>query len=387
MKTLLISILFFIFVTAFSFLPGQVVNPDKPLNGEWDFKLKKVWEVEKAGDEVFARLSGLLVSENPKDPKASRLYIRDTQKNKTHIFTTGGKYLSSFAPKGEGPGEVRIHMNVYLAGDGLVIADFDRLHFFNSDGTFIKSVSNIFLRRRPVFFMNRDEFIASPVNVFQRPDRKGIIRRVNLQTGKDTVITEFRVFEGGDLRGRRGERRPARLVVVIGLSPLMTVARGSDNRLYYGISNEYKIHVTNLEGKALSRFSVKRKNENLTRKQKKELFAGIRNMEEDAREQLVNNFPDEPTYFYHIEEIEGLVYVLVPDPLSRFPGHQNPKQVDIFSLEGKYLYKAHLEFDNDRKPFSTRSLLLRKGALYVALEDEEGDITLTRYHISLPPSG
>jgi len=380
MKTLLLSIFFLTTTIALS-LSGQVVNPDKPSKGEWDFKLKQVWEVEQAGDDIFAQLTGLLVAENPKDPKNAHLYIRDSKNHKTHIFTTDGQYLSAFAPRGEGPGEVRNHMSVYLAGNALVISDFDKLHFFKQDGTFIKSVSNIFFRRRPVFFIDQEEFIAAPINVFQGPDRKGIIRRVNLQTGKDKVISEFQVFEGGDIRSSTRERRPARLIVIVGLSPLMTAAPGKDNKLYYGVSNEYKIYVSNLEGKALSWFSVERKNKRISPKQKKQLFAGIRNLEEDERKRLMDNFPDEPTYFYRIEEVEGLIYVSVPDPLSRFPGHQNPKQIDIFSLEGKYLYRSHMKFDGNRKPLS---LLFRKGLLYAVLEDEDGSITLAKYHISQP---
>lgn len=96
---------------------------------------------------------------------------------------------------------------------------------------------------------------------------------------------------------------------------------------------------------------------------------------------MIKNFPDEPTHFYHIEEIESLTYVFVPDPLSRFPGHQNPKQIDIFSAGGKYLYKADVKFDKGLKP---RSIPIKDNYLYAVLEDENGELRIAKYQIVLP---
>lgn len=232
-------------------LSPEVVNKDKPLKGQWDFKLKKVWEIDQAGDEFFGNLNTLLVSAD------GFIYVRDNKNHKTYIFNTEGKYLKFFAPRGEGPGEVKYNMSSYLAGDTFIIADFDKLHFFKKDGSFIKSVRNMFLRRRPAFFINEKEFVAAPINVFQRPDRKGTITKVNLVTSKESVISEFQVFTGGDVR--YGQNGPRRLIIIFGLTTLMTVGRGS-GKLYYGISNTYKINVTDLEGKPLYSFSVERKN-------------------------------------------------------------------------------------------------------------------------------
>ncbi|UCH97439.1 MAG: hypothetical protein JSV88_11455, partial [Candidatus Aminicenantes bacterium] len=225
-------------------------------------------------------------------------------------------------------------------------------------------------------------FIASPVNVFQRPDNKGTITRVNLVTGKVTVVSEFQIFMGGDVRYGRQQNAPRRLIIIVGLTPLMTVGRGKD-KLYYGISNTYKINVTDLEGKPLFSFSVERKNKKISGEEKKSLFNGVRNLSDDQRNQLIKAFPDEPTYFYHIEEINGLIYVLVPDPLRNLPGHQTPKQIDIFSTGGKYLYKAYVKFDKGLKP---RSLVIKNNYLYAVLEDEAGEIRIAKYRISLPGS-
>lgn len=366
-KFLLFWLLLFLCISLY---PG-IVNQDKPLNGRWDFKLKKNWEINQVGDEVFARLSGLMVSDD------GLVYARDSKMNKTYIFDARGKYIKFFAVKGEGPGEVRTHMEAYLVKDTFIIADFDKLHFFKKDGSFIKSVNNMFFRRRPVFFINKNEFIASPVNVFQGSGKKGAITRVNLSTGKETVISDFQVFKGGSMGSRGG---PRRLIIIVGLSPLMTVGRGKD-RLYYGLSDSYKIEAADLDGKALFSFSLERKNKKISGAEKKQLFSGIRNLADHERKQLMDNFPDEPTHFYHIEEIGGFIYVFVPDPLRRFPGHQNPKQIDIFSAQGKYLYKAYIKLDKGFKP---TSIVIKNNYLYAFQEDENGETRIARYHASLP---
>jgi hypothetical protein len=366
-----ILILMVMLLLWFSLSP-EVVNKDKPLKGQWDFKLKKVWEIDQAGDELFGNLNTLLVSAD------GFIYVRDNKNHRTYIFDTDGKYLKFFAPRGEGPGEVRYNMDSYLLGDTFIIADFDRVHFFKKDGSFIKSVRNMFFRRRPAFFLNENEFIAAPVNIFQRSDRKGTITKVNLVTGKESVISEFQIFTGGDVR--YGQNGPRRLIIIVGLTPLMTVGRGS-GKLYYGISNTYKIKVTDLEGKPLYSFLVKRKNKKIAADEKKQLFSSVRNLDQEKQKQLIKNFPDEPTYFYHIEEIESLTYVFVPDPLSRFPGHQNPKQIDIFSAEGKYLYKADVKFERGLKP---RSIPIKGNYLYAILEDENGELRIAKYQITFP---
>jgi hypothetical protein len=370
MKKLFLLMILSGFVFAFS---TEVKNPDKPAKGDWDFKLKKIWEIDHVGENIFARLS------EPQVSNEGNILVRDSKVNKTYIFSADGKFVKFFAIKGEGPGEIRTHFQAYLVGDTgtFVIADFDRLHYFKTDGTFVKTVTNTFFRRRPVFFIDDDEFIASPLNVFRSPDKKGAIRKVNLKTGTDTLISEFQIFTGGSINRQGGS---ARLIIIVGLSPMMTVGRGTE-KIYYGVSDAYKINVVDLDGKSLFAFSVNRKNKKISKEEKKELFAGIKNMPENERKQLIKNFPDEPTHFYHIEEIDGLIYVFVPDPLRRFEGHQQPKQIDIFSPDGKYLYKTNINVEKGWRP---ESLMIKKNNLYSVLQNGDGDIKLVKYQISLP---
>jgi hypothetical protein len=48
MRKILFVIILFLLVF---FLYGEVKNPDKPLKGEWDFKLQKVWQKSVEDDD------------------------------------------------------------------------------------------------------------------------------------------------------------------------------------------------------------------------------------------------------------------------------------------------------------------------------------------------
>lgn len=50
--------LIFVFI-----LSADIENPDKPKKGIWDFKLERIWQIERAGEDVFGRPFSLLVSE------------------------------------------------------------------------------------------------------------------------------------------------------------------------------------------------------------------------------------------------------------------------------------------------------------------------------------
>ena len=55
-------------------------NRDKPVKGEWDFRLEKVWEVDKAGGDVFGLPFTLTAAED------ERVYIFDPKNEKNYIL-------------------------------------------------------------------------------------------------------------------------------------------------------------------------------------------------------------------------------------------------------------------------------------------------------------
>lgn len=369
------NVLVFLIVLLGSFtLFSDVVNPDKPLKGQWDFKLKKVWEFEKIGDHLMADPGEPLVAAD------GRIYLKDHKACKSFILDKNGKLLKIFATRGEGPGEVKLGMETFLTKDRVIVADFERLHFFTPDGEYIKFEKNIIFRRRPVLFLDGDRFISKPFTARSLTDTKGAVKIIDLKTGKETVITQFDIFTGGSIRM---QDMPRREVTFPGLSPLMTIGHG-DGRLYYGMSDTYAITIADLQGKKLGGFSVDRKAKSISDADKQKLISKPRNTPDKVVKYLMKNIPNKSTYFYRIESHKGMIYVFIPSPLKRlYPDHYNPAGIDIFSPEGKYMYSAKIKVEPGRKPLS---MSFAKDSLIMFSEGEDGDIFLVKYSVSLPGS-
>ncbi len=134
-------------------LSGDVVeNPDKPLQGEWDFALHKVWELNGAGEDVFVQANTIRVDDE------GRVYVLELKLSKIFVFDKDGNFLYAFGKKGEGPGEVRMAYTFFLVGDKVIIPDMGKINYFDKKGTYIESKiagSMVF----PRFFLDEKSFI------------------------------------------------------------------------------------------------------------------------------------------------------------------------------------------------------------------------------------
>jgi hypothetical protein len=349
----------------FSFLPAsEVKNEDKPLKGTWDFKPVKVWIAANAGDEPLASPSQLQVSDD------GTLYFHEFKKDKSYIFDSNGKLKKIFGVKGEGPGEVKRHLSLLLAGDMVAAGDIDRIHFFTKEGKYVKSIKNDIFSRPAHFFLNDHEFIYAPVSVVNLPGKKGKIALLNLETQKEKVLKEFTVFKGGVSQGMAA--------FVVGITPQMIIGNGGD-KIYCGINNSYKIDAIDLDGKQLNSFSLERGTKKISKKEKIDHF--VKNAPGIPMEQLeilAKSLPEELAYFYKIDVINGLVYVY----LGGFHSPSNQK-IDIFSPDGKYIYRADIGFGKDTKIKATQ-LLMKKNHVYVVLENAKGEMSIGKYKVTLP---
>ena len=367
-KRILIPILLFLFPIIMIF--SEVANKDKPQHGDWDFKLEKVWEIGRAGDDVLGLPQGLLVSDD------GTLYLNDEANRTDYIFGPRGDFIGAFAKRGEGPGEVQRHGRFFFAGGKVIVPDIGRIHYFTKKGEYLTTVRK---DREPHAFVDEDRLIDAPLSPVYLPEGKGKITLCDLRSGKDKVIAEFSAFEGGVARS--GEM--AVDVIAPLFSPLMTIGYSGD-RLYWGMSDRYMIHVTDLDGKDITSFSVDRKKTRVSTRDKRDFF-NKGNMPADMLKQIVDGLPDEVTCFHRIEVHNKLIFVFVPD-IDLENKILRTRQIDIFSPEGKYLYRAHLNFGKDRVHLSSplQNMVINNGFLYAILQDEEAKVFLAKYKISLP---
>jgi hypothetical protein len=175
-------------------------------------------------------------------------------------------------------------------------------------------------------------------------------------------------------------------IIVVGLSPLPTAAY-ENGRLYWGVSHSYEIHISDLEGHAIGGFSIDRKTKRASLSFKKKFLKGM-NIPPEMAAQVAKSFSNRLTHFHQIEVHDGLVYVFVPE-LDLDQGTARIAQIDIFSPEGRYLYRAHLDFGDGLSPlFSPLSnLAFMNGYLYAVCVREDDTVVIAKFTAHLPKGG
>jgi hypothetical protein len=99
-----------------------------------------------------------------------------------------------------------------------------------------------------------------------------------------------------------------------------------------------------------------------------------------------------PEKVWELTDANGKVFTtpdfVVSDHLAVNLGPYSDSQaMDIFSLDGKYLYRALFKPENGSRiyfPMVINNIEIKKGYLYAVLEDSDGEISIAKYKISLP---
>ena len=350
---------------------GEIVNTDTPKLGEYRFPLKEVWRLEGPGDGFWGDIYSVIVSAE------DNVCVYDWKTLKYHILDEKGKLLHTFGRKGEGPGEIR-HIEgapVMNAGNRIAVIDNPNIHYFDWSGKFLRSVRNI-SGRPPVVFLDENNLISAPRTRQEAGGSKARVERVNLISGKKREVTTFSLISGGELSSSRGSAH----VVFGGITPMVEVA-AHNGSLIYGVSDTYRISITDTEGKVASVFSLDRpkatvKREDVTRRLVER--AGGKAPRE-LLERLAATLPLEQTYFGSIEVHDNLIYVFTADFYATHTTH-----IDIFSFAGDYLYRGVLAVDPE---FNVLNRRFAGRYIYMVLENEDGEQSLAKYAVTLPRPG
>jgi len=368
----LISILtlavIFLFLLSMS-LQGEIVNKDKPEKGTGNFNMKELWQVSEGGENPFGNIRSILISED------GILCCLDDKLNQMFLYDKDGKFLKGFSKKGEGPGEIKLFRQAGLlnAGKFIAVRDSDRIHYFNWEGEYLESFPNP-RPRAPILFLSRYVFITAPQNILAAPKGIAEVKKVNLKTGEESLITKFSMYKGGTIANRNSQAS----IIANGLTPMFELGLYKD-RLYYGVSDKYRIEISNMNGKALSGFGVTREKSKVTEEEKvRPILQGAKGLApEELLRTLAKKLPNEETYFVDIQSHNGQIWIFVTD-WKRGPS----KQIDIFSPDGNYLYRRFVKIDPEES--ITSGLIVHGDSMYLVIRDAEDEFRVAKYSIDLP---
>jgi hypothetical protein len=261
--------------------------------------------------------------------------------------------------------------SIHVVKNLVMVDDPRKIHQFDDEGRYLTSIRKT---RGVSLFLSENEYISAPASIAGLPSDQAKMRYVNLKTGEETVITDFTLFKSGVIETSRGRAT----LVMPSITPMMIFGTGNQ-KIYYSMNNVYKIYIIDKNGTDLGHFSLDRKGEKVSLKEREdvliELVKGYGPKELAIR--MAKTLPDQQTCFSTIECYDKKLYLAQ----SHFVPI-NQQEFDIFSPDGKYLYRGIITIEEGSR-IKTEPVF-KNNHVYIVFEDEEGDIHIAKYQTTMP---
>ena len=350
-------------------LAKDVLNPDKPLKGKWDFRLKKVWEIEKLGKKPLAHPQQILIT------KEGKIVVADRALECIYVLNKKGKKLFTFACKGVGRGKVTGVTRIF-GQEELIVIDGKNINYFSPKGKFTRAYSRKSYFFSPRLFVNDSIFIGAPFSKIEIKRGRGKIMLVDLNRKRKKTIGQFHLSPYGIVQQGKKEYG----IYDEAFTPTMVIGH-HQGRLFYGLNDSYTISVGDMSGNKIFSFGIKRKDRTTTADQMRQRLkkAGIPTL---IFADLLHQLPKKITHFNRIEIHSGYIYVFIT-PLKLYP---RERFIDIFSLAGEYLYKAKIVLPEGNQMMATifSNLVIKNNDILVAYRKDKGKVIIGKYNIKLP---
>ncbi len=359
---------------------ATVKNSAEPKQGHWDFKIKEILKIESFGDLDPALVQKIEIHDD------GRIFIFDRTHFKFFVFDASGKYLTRFGKKGEGPGEIKMMLDFYLLKDRLIAYDMGKIHHLNFNGKLIKSVpANSTIGIAPNLFIDENRLVK-----VRRSFGRGVggfrleaLEVFNSATGKTVYLDG--AAPDAEMKGRGGT------VMMLNIGANVRERRHSYITALYGkyvawgMNDSYLIHLSDFSGNIKISFSVEgREKLPISRASKERLVSRMKVQvsgmsQAELKKRLIKSIPDHCTYFSQITSDKNqMIYVYTSDVAL-----ENGQNIDIFSPEGYYLYKSAILLPKGNT-IRANGLIFKGDYLYMAVEDDEGEISIRKYSCILP---
>lgn len=333
-----------------------IKNPREPLYGYLKLKLKEDLSIGREDDNNYAfnRVRGVAVDSQ------GNIYAVDMSNRRVQVFNQRGKYLKTIGRKGQGPGGFQQPYKILIDENtgNIYVSDGPKIKVFDQEGQF---VADIIPKRYPLDFIIAGDGVILVKMSSGRPEEE--TRELVKISLKSEAIETYasvpfyrmqQIILDGNL-----------VVSYTGFEHDLLIAGIDRQTCVYGFSKEYELNVVNSQGKLLFKIN------------KDEPYHKFSLSEEDeytkkaalAKKKLRGKYKD-IQFLYKLPEHKPCFYSLLADSEKRIYVQTNHtrsqpevnNEVDIFSQEGYYLYKAVI-------PHMTR--LIKNGFLYTSFVDEK----------------
>jgi hypothetical protein len=324
-----------------------VKNPKEPMYGDDIFLLEEDLSIgeEGKGDEyIFSNISDIAVD------KTGKIYILDIGEAHIRVFDKNGKYTKTIGNKGQGPGEMSSPTSLQITPhDEIVVNDWiaRKIHFFQIDGNFLRSVS----QRDMGFFtdpkINKKEYITASYLIMDN-EVTYVLKQFNPEL-KDFITIFSKV-----------------ILKYPNFNPFFPQCYWDiidEDNLVWGFADKYELNIIDAAGKTVRKITKEYDPVKITDEEKEKITEGLQ-----GGVNLIWKDHHNPFIYLCVDDV-GRIYTQTYEkaPKSGYYYH------DVFDHEGKYMAKI---------PLKSRPYVINKGKLYTIEEDEEGYQLVKRYRVT-----
>jgi hypothetical protein len=351
--------IFLIAVSVFIFLSGATTGSveKKPIYGNINLEIEKLQEINdlnSKGKFFFTFIRDMAVDIE------GNLYVLD--RNDIMLFKADAKFVGTIAARGEGPGEYKWVNSISTdLENNLVILDYHKILLFDKNRKYNETIK-IDFRLTDKVYIDQKGYLYGIIReitgirsnkVLIKFDKKGsIIKKLARYTDE---ATEIRIGKtgGGVMGGNNHPYMPDTLTCRIFSTGVCVVKNTSDKLIIFPFKGQKTRSIKmNLKPEPISSDEMEIYRQRYKQNLKNIVFP-----------------PHRPFWHRLLGDEKGRIYAVRKKSIAEKKAGYS---IDIFSKDGKYLYKAHSPF----MPF-----LIWKGKLYTIAADKEHNLSIKIYRI------
>lgn len=348
----------------------HVYNPVQPLKGEVTLNLERSLTLDPAkmeDDDV----EDLYFDDFERDENGN-IYLIDGTHIAIYKFSPAGKYLLSFLREGEGPGEMKFRPHVQALGKDIWVINAQKFARYDLNGGFLKEFQfEDYLYSVTIIDENR--FIAEYEKYHD--DGKSITKYIGLFSlnDKKNILNFFDALNVGSYFVQLGKQSMS-ITPPVGIIPdIIKAFDFTTGRVYLSLNRDYELSALNLKGNIELVIHKESDNPVLTEKDKEDIVNRFGKMPEDWKKKVIAGLPDKQCAIRSIETLSN-GHILV----KQVVGYKKDA-LDVFSKDGKYLYRIKLP-----ATFNLKDIKFYKGILS-GIEEREDTNVYHEYKINSLP--
>lgn len=343
-----------------------VKNPVEPVFGEILIELEEEFRIGREDDDNYLFYEPRKIDVDDQE----NIYILERGNYRIQKFDRNGLYLQTIGKKGQGPGEFERPYTFFLdKNGGIAVSDRRKIHYFTSDGQFVKTTSLSDLVTS--LFVAPDGNIFGLISRFQEKEDNRCVVKLD----PDGKLIEY-LAEFSDIKPvrRKSEGVSMSFSISHDYTPALYLTHSNADKLLYGHSSEYCLYRINLEGEVELKISKEEASHPISQREKDKIFEGFSELIERWPKGVVEEATHFPPYrpFFNrlLIDDKGRIYVR---RINSVLDENEEAGFDIFSKEGHYLYTANL-------PFSPE--IVKNGYVYdLYTVEETGEVQIIRYKV------